>query len=73
MTTVSHKRTMAKTISWRIIASLTTMTIVYLFTGEMILSLGVGAVEVVSKMILYYLHERAWGKLSWGWKEDCEV
>lgn len=62
----SHKRTTAKTITWRIIASVTTMTLVYLFTGEWTLSLGIGLVEVVSKMLFYYLHERAWSRIAWG-------
>lgn len=73
MTSVSHKRTVVKTISYRIIATLTTVTIVYLFTGELALSLGVGVIEVVSKMIFYYIHERVWAKISWGWKQKCEI
>ncbi len=62
----SKKRSIAKTISWRICATFTTMTIVYIFTKEIGLSLGVGVLEVISKMILYYLHERGWGKATWG-------
>lgn len=61
-----HFRTLFKTISWRVLATLTTMSIVYLFTGEMLLSVGVGAVEIVAKMILYYFHERIWNVLTWG-------
>ncbi len=62
----SEKRTLAKTISWRTTATLTTMIIVYAFTGKLSLSVGVGLVEVVSKMTLYYLHERLWGRIEWG-------
>lgn len=62
----SHKRTIVKTISWRIVATLTTITIVFFFTRQLFLSLGVGFFEVVSKISFYYLHERAWGKISWG-------
>jgi len=61
-----HFRTLFKTMSWRALATLTTMSIVYIFTGEMLLSVGVGAVEVVAKMILYYFHERIWNVLTWG-------
>ena len=43
-----------------------TMAIVFVFTGEMILSFGVGAVEVVSKLILFYFHERIWNIIPWG-------
>ncbi|MFC1631267.1 DUF2061 domain-containing protein [Candidatus Omnitrophota bacterium] len=62
----TNKRSVVKTISWRVCATVTTMSIVYLFTRELSLSLGVGVVEVLSKMLLYYVHERAWAKASWG-------
>jgi uncharacterized membrane protein len=65
----SHKRTVAKAISWRVIATLTTMTIVFLFTRKFILTLGIGGAEVLSKMIFYYLHERSWQVISWGKKK----
>ena len=65
----AHKRTVAKAISWRVIATLTTMTIVFLFTKKFILTLGIGGAEVLSKMIFYYLHERAWQIISWGKKK----
>ena len=61
-----HKRTILKAVTWRAIATLTTMIIVYTYTDELALSLGVGAVEVVSKMSLYYVHERLWGRIRWG-------
>ena len=56
-------RAVAKAISWRIIASITTMAIVYLFTGHLLLSAGVGIIEVITKMIFYYFHERFWNKI----------
>ena len=62
----SHTRTVVKAGSWRVIATLTTMTIIFLFTRKIILSLGVGLVEVIAKITFYYLHERAWHKISWG-------
>jgi len=61
-----HKRTLVKAICWRIIATTSTMLIVYIFTGELTLSLGVGAVEVIVKMAFYYGHERLWNWISWG-------
>ena len=62
----SHTRTIIKAVTWRIIATLSTMTIVFLFTREIILSLGVGLVEVIAKITFYYIHERTWHKISWG-------
>jgi len=65
----THHRSILKAISWRVIATFTTMTIVFAFTRKAVLSVGVGAVEVVTKMIFYYLHERVWGFLDIGRKE----
>jgi uncharacterized membrane protein len=59
-------RSILKTVSWRILATLTTITIVYMFTRKVALSLGIGLVEVVSKMILYYFHERIWNLVTLG-------
>lgn len=56
-----------KTISWRIVGTIDTITISYIITGEIRSALSIGSIEVVSKMILYYFHERLWskrGKLS---------
>ena len=62
----AHTRTIAKAISWRVIATLTTMIIVFLFTRRFILTLGVGLAEVTAKITFYYLHERIWSRISWG-------
>jgi uncharacterized membrane protein len=62
----NQHRSLFKTISWRCIATITTITIVYAFTRKIPLSLGIGGVEVVSKMILYYFHERIWNLITWG-------
>jgi uncharacterized membrane protein len=60
------KRSLVKTISWRITASLTTVAIVYCFTGKIVLSFGIGVVEAFVKMIFYYFHERMWQRITWG-------
>ncbi len=65
----SHYRTILKALSWRVIATFTTMSIVFAFTRRIVLSVGVGGVEVVTKLILYYLHERIWGLSGIGRKE----
>ncbi len=62
----AHSRTLAKTISWRILATMITMTVVYIFTGEWFIAIGVGIVEVIAKITFYYLHERIWHRISWG-------
>lgn len=61
---VSYKRHIAKTISWRVIGTLDTMILSGIITGSWLTGLTIGAVEVVTKMVLYFLHERAWYKYS---------
>lgn len=56
----SRVRHIAKSITWRIVASITTFVLAYLFFGDLAKASGLMAVEVVIKMLLYYLHERAW-------------
>ena len=65
----SHKRTVAKTISWRIIATITTALLVYIFTGNFKIAVVVGALEAVLKLLFYYLHERGWSHIAWGTRE----
>ena len=68
---VSYKRHIAKTISWRIIGTLDTMILSWIITGSWKLGLTIGGVEVVTKMILYFFHERIWYKYSkFGLKND---
>ena len=59
-------RTFFKTVSWRVIATLTTVMIAYSITNDFSISLGIGGFEVISKLLLYYFHERLWTKISWG-------
>ena len=62
----TQKRSIAKSISWRIVASLTTIIIVFIFTKNIIISFSIGFLEVISKIIIYYYHERMWNKIRWG-------
>ena len=57
-------KSMAKTVSWRILGTLDTIVISYFITGETAVAVSIGSVEVVSKMILYYFHERAWAQVK---------
>jgi uncharacterized membrane protein len=58
----SSAKSIMKTISWRIVGTIDTMLIAYFLTGEITMALSIGSVEVFTKMILYYLHERIWNK-----------
>ena len=63
---VQRKRHIAKTLTWRIIGTIDTMLIGYLITGDIKIGLSIGGIEVISKMVLYYLHERVWYKSKFG-------
>ena len=60
------KRSIVKTISWRAVGTITTVTISYLITGTLALAFSIGGIELVSKMVLYFFHERAWNNIKWG-------
>jgi uncharacterized membrane protein len=59
-------RSAIKAISYRISGSLATMAISFVFIGSVKIAVSIGIVEVISKMGLYYLHERLWSKLPFG-------
>ncbi|HJL54914.1 MAG TPA: DUF2061 domain-containing protein, partial [Candidatus Thalassarchaeaceae archaeon] len=61
-----------KTLSWRTIATTDTILIARLLTGSWTIGLGIASIEVVTKMLLYYLHERGWSASDWG-LEDVDV
>jgi adenylylsulfate kinase len=60
MNRVSHKRHIAKTISWRLVGTLDTLILGWILTGSFKLGAAIGGTEIFSKLLLYYLHERIW-------------
>lgn len=62
----SVKRHLAKTITWRIIGTIDTMVLSWYITGDAMMGLKIGGVEVITKMILYYFHERIWYRMNFG-------
>ncbi len=62
----SYTRTSTKTTTWRVIASLDTMLLGWIYTGSIATAISIGSLEVVTKLILYFFHERAWSRLSFG-------
>ncbi|GGD45015.1 hypothetical protein GCM10012288_19180 [Malaciobacter pacificus] len=65
-------RSVVKTISWRTLGTLDTIIISYFITGNLVMAASIGSIEVVTKMILYYFHERAWNKISLGRVKPAE-
>lgn len=62
----SRKRHLFKTFSWRLIGTLDTIIISWIISGNPLTGVQIGLVEVITKMVLYYLHERAWYKINFG-------
>ncbi|MCF6213985.1 MAG: DUF2061 domain-containing protein [Flavobacteriaceae bacterium] len=58
-------RSIAKAISWRIVGTIDTMIISWFITGELTMALSIGSIEVLTKMVLYYGHERLWNIIKW--------
>lgn len=65
----SRTRSIVKALSWRILATLTTATLVYILTGELDTAAWVGLFEASLKLFFFYLHERVWNKIHFGRKE----
>ena len=62
----SHRRSIVKTMSWRILATLTTTVLVYVFTNDFTIAIEVGGLEAIVKLLFYYFHERVWSTVKWG-------
>jgi|TARA_B100001142_G_scaffold327203_1_gene384293 uncharacterized membrane protein len=62
----TKKRSLVKTITWRVIATTDTFILAWLFTSDEVIAASIAGLEVVTKLILYYMHERGWSSLQWG-------
>ncbi|MDG1210064.1 MAG: DUF2061 domain-containing protein [Paracoccaceae bacterium] len=60
------KRSGVKTGTWRMIASLDTFLLAFFFTGNIGTALSIGGLEIVTKLVLYFFHERAWSRVKFG-------
>ena len=61
-------RSLLKTLSWRVFASIDTFLIAWFISGSLTTSSWIGGIEVFTKLFLYYFHERLWNIISWGKK-----
>lgn len=59
-------RSVLKSVSWRLVGTMDTILISWLITGKVSLALSIGVVELFTKMILYFFHERIWNAVKWG-------
>ncbi len=64
--TVSKSRSFAKSITWRIIAIISTFVIGYIMSGSLAFAASLSVVSNLINFVLYYVHERVWLKIDWG-------
>ncbi len=62
----SISRSAVKTVSWRVIGTVDTIIISWIITGETQLAISIGSIELFSKLLLFFVHERAWNLIKWG-------
>ncbi len=62
----AHRRSFSKAVSWRSMASLDTFVVSFVVTGRVGLAGSIAGAELVTKIALYYLHERIWAAIPWG-------
>ncbi len=66
----AHSRSFAKAVSWRILGSIDTFLLSWLFTSNAKAAGAIAITEVLTKMVLYYGHERVWANVRWGFAEE---
>jgi len=59
----TRTRSVIKAVTWRITGSADTIVLAYLFTNDLTVATSIGLAEVFTKMVLYYVHERAWNHI----------
>ena len=61
----SALRSLAKAISWRVTGTIDTFLISWVITGQVLLASGIALTEIMTKIFLFWLHERVWNKIQW--------
>lgn len=63
----NHKRSLIKGITYRILATITTFSLAYIFTGSLEIAGQIGLLDFVLKYLIYYINERIWIRTKWGY------
>ena len=66
-------RSIVKTISWRIVGTIDTILISWAVIGNLNFAVAIGGVELFTKMILYYFHERVWNRSNFGRVKETPI
>lgn len=61
----TNLRSLAKAISWRVTGTIDTFIISWIITGQALLASGIALTEILTKIILFWAHERIWNRISW--------
>ena len=69
----ARTRSLVKSISWRLVGSLDTFILSYVITGKAHYAVSIMGAEAITKIVLYYFHERIWRRVSWGRLEDTKA
>ena len=67
-----HSRSLVKAVSWRALGSIDTFLLSWLFTGSPKAAGAIASTEVITKIGLYYFHERVWSSVKWGTKREVD-
>jgi uncharacterized membrane protein len=59
-------RSIVKALSWRIVGTADTLIVSYILTGKIALAASIASVDFLTKLVLYFFHERVWNKIKWG-------
>lgn len=59
-------RSVAKALSWRVIGTLDTLVVSYFLTEKITVAVSIASVDFLTKMVLYFFHERLWNSIKWG-------
>ncbi|MBR0552090.1 DUF2061 domain-containing protein [Stakelama marina] len=62
----SHPRSLVKALSWRVLGSIDTFILSWLFSGNPAIAVSIAGTEVFTKIFLFYFHERLWAMVRWG-------
>lgn len=62
----SPVRSLAKAVSWRVTGTIDTFIISWIITGHVLLATGIAFTEILTKIVLFWLHERVWNRIKWG-------
>ncbi len=61
-------RSVVKAVSWRVVGTFDTLLVSWFATGDLTMATSIASIDFVTKMILYFFHERAWNAIKWGKK-----